>query len=233
MIIRKLCLSFFTVFLFAVSAQQASAQQISPQEYIDQYKTLAIRYMEEHGCPASIVLAIAMHESAYGNSRVARYLNNHFGIKGPNSSTEIRSAYKGYDSVEDSYQDFIDFLKRRPATARLFEDYQPHEYRRWVNGIARSGYAHSPAWSAKVLGMIQRYNLHEFDLKPENAADSLTAMGDAADHASVESEEIWHIVEAGDTLYDLARKYRTTVRSLQQKNGLKGSRLRIGQQLKI
>lgn len=180
--------------------------------------------MEEYGCPASIILAVAMHESAHGNSRIARYLNNHFGIKGPNDSKEIRSAYKGYDTVEDSYADFIDFLQRRKNTRKLFDLYQPHEYRKWVQGIARSGYAQSPTWSTRVIGMIRKYDLHELDKKPEGGTFAA---------AEPDDETALYTVKAGDTLYDLARKYGTTVRAIQRENGLTGSRLRIGQQLTL
>ena len=38
--------------------------------------------MHESGVPASIVLAVAMHESANGNSHIAKKLNNQFGVKG-------------------------------------------------------------------------------------------------------------------------------------------------------
>jgi len=216
-----LCL---TSLLVAVSTVQTVAQRISPQAYIEQHKAAAIQYMEEYGCPASIILAVAMHESAHGNSRIARYLNNHFGIKGPNDSKEIRSAYKGYDTVEDSYADFIDFLQRRKNTRKLFDLYQPHEYRKWVQGIARSGYAQSPTWSTRVIGMIRKYDLHELDKKPEGGTFAA---------AEPDDETALYTVKAGDTLYDLARKYGTTVRAIQRENGLTGSRLRIGQQLTL
>src|SRR5690606_37861766 len=216
-----LCL---TSLLVAVSTVQTVAQRISPQAYIEQHKAAAIQYMEEYGCPASIILAVAMHESAHGNSRIARYLNNHFGIKGPNDSKEIRSAYKGYDTVEDSYADTIDFLQRRKNTRKLFDLYQPHEYRKWVQGIARSGYAQSPTWSTRVIGMIRKYDLHELDKKPEGGTFAA---------AEPDDETALYTVKAGDTLYDLARKYGTTVRAIQRENGLTGSRLRIGQQLTL
>lgn len=197
--------------------------QDSPQSYIERYKEAAVHYMDEYGCPASIILAIAMHESAHGSSRVARYLNNHFGIKGPNNSKEIRSAYKGYASVEESYADFIDFLKRRKGTEALFEQCQPHEYQKWVRGIARSGYAHSPSWSAKVIGIIQKYDLDDLDRRP--ADDTVVALLDEP------GETVTYTVKRGDTLYDIARKYGTTVKDLQRTNGLTHSRLSIGQQL--
>lgn len=221
-VITTLCL---TSLLIAVSVMQAFGQRITPQAYIEQHKAAAIQYMEEYGCPASIILAVAMHESAHGNSKIARYLNNHFGIKGPNNSKEIRSAYKGYTSVEESYKDFIDFLQRRKSTNKLFDLYHPHEYRKWVQGIARAGYAQSPTWSSKVIGMIRRYDLHELDKKPEG--DVLTAADEPSD------EGIWYTVKKGDTLYDLAREHGTTVRAIQRENGISGSRLRIGQQLML
>lgn|SRR5690606_5033091 len=215
-----LCLA---TLLIAVSTVQAVAQRITPQAYIEQHKAAAIEYMEKYGCPASIILAVAMHESAHGNSKIARYLNNHFGIKGPNDSKEIRSAYKGYESVEASYRDFIDFLQRRKSTKKLFDLYEPHQYQKWAQGIARSGYAQSPSWSSKVIGMIRRYNLHELDKKPEGNAD-VAAAGSSTDGT-------WYTVQEGDTLYDLARAHGTTVRAIQQENGLTGSQLRVGQQL--
>ena len=217
-----LCL---TMLFIATSTIQSIAQRITPQVYIAQYKDAAIQYMEEYGCPASIILAIAMHESAHGNSRVAQYLNNHFGIKGPNDSKEIRSAYKGYDSVEASYADFIDLLKRRESTQKLFDRYEPHEYQKWVRGIARSGYAHSSSWSSKVIAMIRRYHLNELDKQPE--AGAALAAVDPAD------EDALYTVQKGDTLYDIARKYGTTVKAIQRENGLTHSRLRIGQQLML
>ncbi len=215
---------FLTIGLVGGNAVRSLAQKLTPQAYIKRYKDAAVHYMEEYGCPASIILAIAMHESAYGTSRVARHLNNHFGIKGPNDSKVIRSAYKGYASVEESYADFIDFLQRRKSTEQLFEQCQPYEYQKWVQGIASSGYAHSPSWSSKVIGIIRKYNLNELDVQPEG--DGAIASLDEPD----ETEQIY-TVQQGDTLYDIARKYGTTVKALQRNNGLTHSRLRIGQQL--
>ena len=218
-----LCMCCMLVGLTLGSARRTYAQQISASEYIERYKDVAIAFMEEHGCPASIILAVAMHESAHGNSRVARYLNNHFGIKGKNNSTEIRSAYKGYDSVEDSYQDFIDFLKRRKGTRQLFDQYQANEYQQWARGIAKAGYAQSSSWSARVIGMIQKYNLHEFDRVDASTRHS--------SQLPEQGEQEIYVVKKGDTLSAIARKHGTTVKAIQQQNALSGSRLQIGQQL--
>jgi len=42
-----------------------------------------------------------------------------------------------------------------------------------------------------------------------------------------------HVVKPGDTLYALARRYGTTVRTLQQLNQLRGSRLSLGKRLRV
>ena len=57
------------------------AQRITPEEYIQTYKDIAMREMREHGIPASITLAQGLLESGAGNSALAREAKNHFGIK--------------------------------------------------------------------------------------------------------------------------------------------------------
>lgn len=208
-----------------LNVASARSQDYTPTSYIEAFKDAAIAHMEEHGCPASVILAVAMHESANGNSRVARHLNNHFGIKGPNNSTAIRSAYKGYDSVEASYADFIAFLKRRKATRDLFGAYAPHEYERWVLGIARSGYATSSSWSAKVLATIRRYDLHQYDDAPADAGAEVF-LADAGDEPATV-----YVVKKGDTLSAIAKKHQTTVKAIQRKNNMHSTRLQIGQEL--
>lgn len=195
------------------------AQRISIADYIQKHKETAVYYMEKHGVPASVILGIAIHESAHGNSKIARYLNNHFGIKGPNNSTVIQSAYKGYESVSESYADFIDLIRGRQAFQKLFDSPQSNDYRFWVRGIARAGYAASQLWPAQVTAIIQKYNLSQWD---NNSNDSHTD-GAEANHV--------YRVQKGDTLYEIAQRFDTTIQALRTKNKLKSSNLKIGQQL--
>ncbi len=198
--------------------------QYTPASYIETNKDKAIAFMQEYGLPASVILAIAMHESANGNSKVARYLNNHFGIKGKNNSNVVRSAYKGYESVEASYLDFINLLQSRTAFSGLFDQCAPHDYRAWTRGIARGGYAHSGSWASKVIATIEKYRLHEYDGRPAGATD------DTAATQSDKPAETYS-VRRGDTLSYLARQHGTSVRDIMKKNGLTSSTLQIGQKL--
>lgn len=157
---KKLLLLVTSCFLMVIAVAQ---NRFSPSDYIKEHKTAAQQLMRETGVPASVILAVAMHESAHGNSRIAVHLNNHFGIKGKNNSKTIKSAYKGYTSVSSSYDDFIDLLKRRKSTQPLFGSCSSVDYKSWIRGIARSGYSHSKDWSSKVLATISRHALNQYD----------------------------------------------------------------------
>lgn len=143
----------------------AKAQNYTTKSYIEEHGPAAQELMRETGVPASVILAVAIHESAYGNSRIARYLNNHFGIKGKNNSKKIRSAYKGYGNVKESYRDFVGLLQRRKATRPLFDKHASDDYKSWIRGIARGGYSESGDWSRKVISTIDQYDLEKFDEK--------------------------------------------------------------------
>lgn len=138
-------------------------KKYTPKSYIEKHSEVAQRLMRETGVPASVILAVAFHESAYGTSRVANHLNNHFGIKGKNNSKAIRSAYKGYESVLASYRDFVSLLKRKKTVQPLFEKHPATNYESWVKSIASSGYSQTGDWSRKVIATIDRYNLSQYD----------------------------------------------------------------------
>src|ERR1700743_636496 len=107
------------VTIFLISAIAASAQNTSTS-YIEKFKDDAIRIMHESGVPASIILAVAMHESANGNSNIAQNLNNQFGVKGYNKTVyktqknkKVSTFYKHYDSVMESFENFARIMTQR------------------------------------------------------------------------------------------------------------------------
>lgn len=215
--IKNSCLIFFLFFSFNVHAQSAV------QTYIEEHKDLAVALMDEHHVPASIILSVAIHESASGRSKIARYLNNHFGIKGPNNSTQIRSAYRGFDEVEDSYNYFINLLHSRTKFATLFDQYSQYDYKNWARGIQRGGYASSRTWASQVIAIIKKYELHQYDNRPEDYIEPVEPV--------TVYKNYW--VKKGDTLGAIARKYGTSVKRLMLNNALKTTVLGIGQKLRI
>jgi flagellum-specific peptidoglycan hydrolase FlgJ len=167
---------FLLIAILLVSSLAVSAQNTS-QSYIEKFKDNAVRIMHETGVPASIILAVAMHESANGNSNIAKKLNNQFGVKGYNTHVYYdnkRTAYKKYNSVMDSFQDFARIMTERKQFSHLAESLTHYDYTGWAKGIQRSGYCSSHKWASQVLGIIQKYQLNSLDERPEDQSQ-LTA----------------------------------------------------------
>jgi flagellum-specific peptidoglycan hydrolase FlgJ len=155
-----------------ISTLAASAQKNTSESYIQQFKDAAIRIMHETGVPASIVLAAAMHESACGNSNIARNLNNQFGMKGYGTTVyyknnkKVRTSYKQYDSVLESFEDFARVLTEKKKFSHLGNEYSHYDYQHWAHGIQKSGYCSSRTWASQVVDIIKKYQLYLFDEKP-------------------------------------------------------------------
>jgi len=158
-----------------VSTLAASAQKNTSESYIQQFKDAAIRIMHETGVPASIVLGAAMHESACGNSHIARSLNNQFGMRGSTTHTytddhnkKIRTSYKQYDSVLESFEDFARIMTEKKQFSHLGDKYTHYDYEHWARGIQKSGYCSSHTWASQVMAIIKKYQLYTFDEKPDD-----------------------------------------------------------------
>lgn len=218
-------------FLLFISLSLSTSAQTTALEYIEKYKDIAIQHMNQQGVPASVILAISMHESANGKSKVAKYLNNHFGIKGKNTSKEINSSYRGYESVTDSYLDFMGAMRRNKKFEALFSKYSSYDYYNWVLGIQNGGYAASKLWGSKVLAIIKKYRLYELDNRPDSLRENLLTSSVPEIPKTEESLVTIYKVKKGDTLIAIARKFGTSVKNLMSKNSLSNSRLSIGQKL--
>ena len=114
--------------LFSVSAIAQNGRKMTRSEYIDTYKELAMREMEDYGIPASITLAQGILESGDGNSTLTRRANNHFGIKchdwkgkSVKHDDDARNeCFRKYKSAEESYKDHSEFLTTRGRYSFLF-----------------------------------------------------------------------------------------------------------------
>jgi len=124
-------LPFFVRSLFFFVAEELSGQNRvrSYEDYINRYSDLAITHMKLYEIPASITLAQGILESGAGMSDLARYSNNHFGIKCHNGwrGAVVRAdddlpndCFRKYDRVEDSYQDHSEFLVNGGRYSPLF-----------------------------------------------------------------------------------------------------------------
>ena len=147
------------------------AQRITPEEYILNYKDIAMREMREYRIPASITLAQGLLESGAGNSALAREANNHFGIKchkGWEGKTYImdddakNECFRKYKNAEDSFRDHSEFLATRSRYAALFE-LEITDYEGWAKGLKAAGYATNPKYAQLLIDRIELYDLAKYD----------------------------------------------------------------------
>ncbi len=162
--------------LFAIATflttLQVFAQKQTPTQYIEKYKDLAVIEMHRSGVPASITLAQGVLESNSGNSRLAKYANNHFGIKCKGSWTGSviyadddapDECFRAYESVLESYQDHSEFLRKNWRYQALFE-LQSTDYKGWCHGLRKAGYATNPQYGKILISLIERYELYQYDV---------------------------------------------------------------------
>ena len=235
--IKNLLLIWLSIILLGPTAHGQTIQ-----DYVEEHTGHAQELMREHDVPASVILAVAIHESAAGKSKIARHLNNHFGIKGRNSNTEINSSYRDYDDAEDSYNNFVEVLESNSSFNKLFNKYDQYDYTGWARGIARGGYASSRTWASQVIAIINKYELYQYDerpddyIAPENIAPVVTVK--KAHHYSSKakrhsSSKKTYTVRRGDNLNRIAESHGTTAKKLMIKNGLKKAALQPGQKIKL
>ncbi len=175
MIIRFRFLTFLPsilsfIVIFSLTRAIGQGVGLSPADYIEAYKDIAMEEMHKHGIPASIKLGQGILESGFGNSDLAVVANNHFGIKC--HGWQGRSFYKdddrkdecfrAYDDPRQSFRDHSEFLTGRPRYAFLFE-LEITDYKGWARGLRKAGYATNPRYPELLIGVIERNNLHEFD----------------------------------------------------------------------
>jgi len=153
---------FFILFLllYSICLHAQSAAEV----YIARYDSLAIEVLNNYGIPASIILGIALVESAAGTSKLCRINHNHFGVKGRVKSGKTKSGYsttyRSFDTDEDSYLFIGELISRRKYYPALMGSMN---YMSWLKAIKASGYARSPSWIGHIDQFIKRYHLVRFD----------------------------------------------------------------------
>jgi LysM repeat protein len=149
-----------------------TAQTLSPEQYIAQYKDIAIREMKRMGIPASITLAQGLLETESGNSVLVKKSNNHFGIKCKSTWTgesvshtddAVGECFRKYNNPEDSYRDHSDFLRNSSRYSFLFS-LEPTDYKGWAYGLKKAGYATNPRYPQILISNIERYNLQQYNV---------------------------------------------------------------------
>lgn len=153
-------------------SQMICAQYITVDQYVAQYKDIAVREMKRMGVPAAISLAQGILETENGNSDLVKKSNNHFGIKCKSTWTAGSvnhdddfpgECFRMYKNAEDSYRDHSNFLRGSSRYAFLFK-LDPRDYKAWAYGLRKAGYATNPSYPEILIKNIEDNNLEQYTL---------------------------------------------------------------------
>ncbi|MCQ2150683.1 MAG: glucosaminidase domain-containing protein [Bacteroidales bacterium] len=186
-----------------------AADRTPREKYIQQYSSVAVREMRRTGVPASITLAQGMLESRYGLSSLATEANNHFGIKCHNDweggryyhdDDKSSECFRVYRNADESFRDHSDFLRYRDRYKFLF-DYPVTDYKSWAEGLRKAGYATDPQYPAKLIRLIEEYDLCRFDIIPEAIEEEIPEAP-----LSIEKPKIHNVKPSEEYRFPLSRK---------------------------
>ncbi|WP_297243100.1 glucosaminidase domain-containing protein [uncultured Prevotella sp.] len=203
------------------------------QTYINQYRDLAIEQMLKFKIPASITLAQGLLESGAGYSELATKGNNHFGIKCHgwtgrktyHDDDEAQECFRAYNNVYESYEDHSLLLSRQPRYRSLFS-LDGDDYKGWAHGLKKCGYATSPTYAQKLIGIIELYKLQQYDkakkydrfMESRAYKDSPSAKGGIQHPIHRYNKNYYIVVKQGDTFRSLGKELGLSYRKIAKYN---------------
>jgi flagellum-specific peptidoglycan hydrolase FlgJ len=160
-------------------ASRSSSPDIStPTKFIEVVGEAAQESQLKTGVPASVTVAQAILESDWAKSGLATKAFNLFGIKSkgrPGPAGEIRmntwevfggkdvvikDGFRAYHNIYESVEDHGLFLKENARYAPAFKTSDAKEFARRIHA---AGYATDPAYSDKLIRLMDKYDLYRFD----------------------------------------------------------------------
>lgn len=162
------------------------------KQFIAIIAPLAVANMKKTDIAASLTIAQAFLESKKGNSGLTQQANNLFGIKGtgPAGTTVLKTAeqtkdgseytikagFRKYNNWEESIQDHSKLILNGVSWNRnLYKGVIGKRGSDAARAIAEAGYATDVKYAQKLIGLMNQYNLYQYDegnLKTPAGADA-------------------------------------------------------------
>ena len=200
--------------------------KMEKNEFISTIAPLVVKENKRRGNPlfSSVVIAQAICESGWGQSKIMMKANAIFGIKATKSwtgkvynaktqecyygvnYTNITACFRAYDNLQESISDYFDLITKLERYRKATIAETPLEC---ITAIKNGGYATSPTYINTIMSIINSNNLTKYDVV-ENVENS---------------NYIEYIVKSGDTLSEIAQKYNTTYQKIAQDNNIENPNL--------
>jgi flagellum-specific peptidoglycan hydrolase FlgJ len=170
--------------------QHATLGTRNQQAFISLIAPGAVAAQQRYGVPASVTIAQAIEESAWGQSSLAARYHNLFGIKGsgpagsvtlPTQEYEngswvtIDAQFAVYHNDAESVADHAELLATSGYYTRAMADRaQPDAFANDLTGV----YATDPDYGANLIALMKLYNLYQYDTAPAAASAATNPASD-------------------------------------------------------
>src|SRR5690606_12674480 len=156
----------------------------------------------------------------------------HTGWKGEtirHDDDAAQECFRKYRHASESFKDHSLFLTSRSRYSDLFL-LKKDDYRAWATGLRKAGYATDPKYPDKLIGLVERYQLYKYD---DEVLGNPIRENISQQNQTIVSDDSIHKVVQGDTLYNISKRYNTTVDELKRLNNLSNKDISLGQVLRI
>lgn len=186
-----------------VAMQASSLKSLSESEVVKKIGSLFTKDQKKSGILASVSMAQFILESGYGHTELAQNANNCFGMKKSLSGntwsgstwdgksiytkttleeytagviTTITADFRKYPCIEDSIADHSAYLlgAKNGSSLRYAGLKGETNYKKAIQIIKDGGYATDSKYVEKICGIIERWNLTQFDVKKEEKSMAIT-----------------------------------------------------------
>lgn len=172
---------------------------MTKSEFIPTIAPLVVAENNKRGYPlfSSVVIAQAICESGWGQSKIMMKANAIFGIKATSSwkgkvynantqecydgstYTNITACFRAYNSVAESISDYFDLITKSERYRKACVATSPLEC---ITAIKNGGYATSPTYINTIMSIINSNNLTQYDNVEdvENSVDNSKSIEELA-----------------------------------------------------
>ncbi|MDR6880372.1 glycoside hydrolase family 73 protein [Bacillus sp. 3255] len=161
---------------------------MTKQSFIEQIAPAAVEDMIKTGVLASITIAQACLESAWGQSAPG---NNLFGIKGSGTTqttqefingkwVSIETGFRVYNDWIGSIEDHSEFLLQnsRYRKSGFFDCCTKGDYAEAARALQSAGYATDPQYAVKLIRIIEGNNLNNYDQEADSMLEIIKGLQD-------------------------------------------------------
>ena len=171
-----------------IVVERISNMNAEQKNFIEVVGAIASTDMKNSGVAASLTIAQAILESAWGKSELTKTGNALFGIKATSNwkgktlkrktteyedgkKVQVEAEFRAYDTWEDSVKDHSAFLKKYKRYAKVIGE---TDYKEACKAVAAAGYATDPTYAKNLIELIETYELYNYDTK-NTETDNLEA----------------------------------------------------------